>query len=213
KANSTFTQNLNVKSTFTLGDSSTPGVIRSYNYNQANKTGFSLSSAGLEIWQGKVDAATLEAGTTITNSLWVTGGLTISNTGTIQSATYTSSQGFQLSSTGLTIRGNSVIDAGAIRAGNLGGPSGTNSVINVTSGTRLIMNGGYIKSNTNSATTLATAEASGAGFFLNADGLFIGGTSRIKASALISDTLTSTTIKLGSGGVIESDGYTGSGSG
>lgn len=205
-ANSTFTSNLNVKSTFTLGDATTPGIIKSYNHNTATKVGFSLSSAGLEIWQGKVSAAVLETGTTITNNLGITGTLTISSTGNLQSTNYIAgSAGWRIGSAGAEFNDSgSSVAADAIKAGTLGGSSGS-GVINIAAGTSLIFNGGYLKSNTNTGSTMATAVTSGTGFYLGNDGLFIGSGAnggQVKANALVSDTLTATTITLGSGGSI-----------
>lgn len=135
----------------------------------------------------------------------------VGTSGFIQSANYGASTGWRLSNTGLELNDdNSSVKAEAIKAGTLGGASGS-GVIQIAAGTSLVFNGGYLKSNTNTGTNMATAETSGTGFYLGNDGLFIGGGTnggRIKANALISDTLTSTTITLGAGGTIN---FTGTG--
>jgi hypothetical protein len=133
-ANSTFTQALNVKSTFTLGDATTPGVIKSYNHNTATKTGFSLSSAGLELWQGTVAANTLVSGTGILNNLIINTG------GKITSSVFDSTQGFELSATGLTIRGNSTVAVEAVQGGSI-----TGKTIALAAGGNLNLNGGVIQ--------------------------------------------------------------------
>lgn len=132
----------------------------------------------------------------------------VASTGAIQSTDYnaTTGLGWKLNATGLDIRKGTIV-ADTIRSGNLGGPAGTNSAINLTAGTSLIVNGGYIKSNTNTGTTMATATTSGAGFYLGNDGLFIGTGGKVKANALESDTLTSTIITLGAGAEIKSKKY------
>lgn len=132
--------------------------------------------------------------------------------GAIQSENYSTANGtgWRIDSSGLDIRGGT-IDAGAVRAGNLGGPAGTNSAINITAGTSLIVNGGYIKSNTNTGTTIATAVTSGAGFYIGNDGLYIGPQGRIVASALDSGTISGARlIELsGPSAIIQSVGYNG----
>jgi hypothetical protein len=132
--------------------------------------------------------------------------LVINTGGSIQSSNWSSgAAGWKISPTGAEFNDSgSAIKVDALRAGTIGGSSGA-GVINVAAGTSLIFNGGYLKSNTNTGTTMSSAVTSGAGFYLGNDGLFIGGGAnggQIKANALISDTLTSTTITLGAGGSI-----------
>lgn len=57
-ANSSFINNLNVKSTFTLGDATNDGAIQSYGYIAGTK-GFRLAKSGLEINEGSVAAKAL----------------------------------------------------------------------------------------------------------------------------------------------------------
>lgn len=137
---------------------------------------------------------------------------TVGASGFIQSSNYSSgAAGWRISTTGLEMNDSgSTVKADAIKAGTLGG-SGGSGIIQVAAGTSINMNGGYIKSNTNTGTTMATAVTSGSGFYLGNDGLFVGGGAnggQIKANALISDTITSTTITLGSGGSIVGGSWT-----
>jgi hypothetical protein len=129
-AGTTFTQDLFVKSNFTLGDATTPGVIKSYNY-VANSTGFSLSSAGLQINNGDIDAKTLRANTSFVTTLFVGTG------GAIQSTGFNASTGFQLSSSGLIIRGaGNTVDASVLKGGTITGTTinvGAGGVLNVDS--------------------------------------------------------------------------------
>jgi hypothetical protein len=143
--------------------------------------------------------------------------LVINTGGSIQSSNWSSgAAGWKISPTGAEFNDSgSAIKVDALRAGTIGGSSGA-GVINVAAGTSLIFNGGYLKSNTNTGTTMSSAVTSGAGFYLGNDGLFIGGGAnggQIKANALISDTLTSTTITLGAGGSIQAGTWSLSSSG
>lgn len=206
-ANSTFTNDLNVKSTFTLGDASTAGVIKSYTYNSTNKTGFSLSSAGLEIWQGKVSANVLETNTTITANLGVTGTMTISSGGYIQSSDYNGSTlGWRLGPTGLEIlNANSTVKAEAIESGTLGGSSGSGT-INIAAGSNLVFNGGYMRSNTYAFTSYNAGATSG--WYLGNDGLVIA-QGAVRAEAFAGGTMSAATIELTSTGKIQTVGYNG----
>jgi hypothetical protein len=131
-AGSTFTNDLNVKSTFNLGDATTPGIIKSYNYS-AGTAGFKLASNGLEIVDGIIDAKAIKANSSFVTNLFIGTG------GAIQSTGYTSggTSGFQLSATGLTIKGtNNVVDAGVLKGGTITGTTinvGAGGVLNVDS--------------------------------------------------------------------------------
>lgn len=133
-----------------------------------------------------------------------TASITLASSGVIQSADYSATLGWKLDSTGLVINKGQV-KASTLIGDTLGSSTGT---INIAAGANIQLNGGYIKSNTNAGTTMATAEASGAGFYLGNDGLFIGTGGKVKANALVSDTLTSTTITLGTGGEIKAAEWT-----
>ena len=176
------------------------GWIRSANYN-GTTLGFSLSDTGLDIRSGVVNANTLVSGTGILNSLIINTG------GTIQSANWNgSSTGFRLNESGLTIYNGSV-KVDTLTAGTLG------AAITIGAGANLILNGGYLKSNTYTGTTQAT-NPSGAGFYLGNDGIRID-QGIISASALVAGTISGTnTITLsGANAKIVGTGFELSGSG
>ena len=134
--------------------------------------------------------------------------------GSIQSANWTSGgAGWKISPTGAEFNdAGSSIKAEAIKAGTLGGTSGS-GVINIAAGTSLIFNGGYLKSNTYTGTTQAS-NPSGAGFYLGNDGIRID-QGIVSASALTAGTISGTnTITLsGANAKIVGTGFTLSGSG
>lgn len=70
-ANSVFTQDLGVQGTFTLGDATHDGTIKSYDYS-AGSAGFKLAKSGLEINQGSIAAAALkiQVGTNLLPPQW-----------------------------------------------------------------------------------------------------------------------------------------------
>lgn len=196
-AGSTFTQALNVKSIFTLGDATTAGAIQSYNYNQVSKTGFALSSSGLEIWQGKVVADALFGGT-------FTGGTFIVGSGGILR---TAGSEVTLTSSGITVTGaGSSIQADAITGGNI-----TASTSLTVNGTITVANSGWMQS-----TGYTTGGTSG--YRLSATGLDVkSGT--ISAGALVTGsigaagaaglTLTNGSYIQLTSGYIKGGGYTG----
>lgn len=188
-----------------------PGVIMSSNYNFSTKTGFALSENGLNIWQGTVSANVLEANSTITNNLGVTGTLTISASGALQSSNYVAStSGYKLSASGLEINNGSV-KASALIGDTLGSSTGT---INIAAGANIIVNGGYIKSNTYTGTAYTATPS--AGWYIGNDGIAVGGTNAaISASALIAGTISGTnTITLsGANARIVGTGFTLAGTG
>jgi hypothetical protein len=135
---------------------------------------------------------------------------TVGASGFIQSSNYVAStSGWRIGTTGIEMNDTgSAIKVDVLKAGTIGSSTGT---IQIAAGASINMNGGYIKSNTNTGTTMATAVTSGSGFYLGNDGLFIGGGAnggQIKANALITDTLTSTIITLGTGGSIVGGSWT-----
>ncbi|HWV47748.1 MAG TPA: hypothetical protein VN039_17260, partial [Nitrospira sp.] len=117
--------------------------------------------------------------------------ITIGSGGAVQSSNYSSgTAGYKISSTGVEMNDSgSTIKADAIKAGTLGG-SGGSGVIQVAAGTSLILNGGYLKSNTYTGTSQAT-NPSGAGFYLGNDGLRVD-SGIISASALTAGTISGT---------------------
>ena len=200
-AGTTFTQDLYVKSNFTLGDATTPGIIKSYDY-VANSAGFSLSSAGLQINNGDIDAKTLRANTSFVNTLFVGAG------GAVQSTGFNASTGFQLSSSGLIIRGaGNSVDVGALNAGTI---TGKQFIIGA-GGSFVADSTGYFKSNTYAGTTYAAGGTTG--WYLGNDGLRIN-EGAINAKALISSTIDTATITLsGANGKIVGTGFTLAGNG
>lgn len=186
--------------TWFVRDATTLRIKAQYELTTAPSTWTSRLVDGIII--ANLDAGRLTAGIITGQTIQV------SNTGSIQSTDYVaSSAGWKLSTTGLEINNGSV-KASALTAGTLGSSTG---VIQIGAGASIVMNGGYIKSNTNTGTTMATAVTSNTGFYLGNDGLFVGGGAnggQIKANALISDTLTSTTITLGTGGSIVGGSWT-----
>lgn len=193
-AGSTFTNDLNVKSTFNLGDATTPGIIKSYNY-AAGSAGFKLASNGLEIVDGIIDAKAIKANSSFVTNLFIGTG------GAIQSTGFSGTTGFQLSTSGLIIRGaGNSVDVGAITAGTITGKQW----IMGTGGSFIVDQTGYFQSNNYSATT---------GWKLDSTGLTINqGT--IDAKTLKSSTIDTATITLsGANGKIVGTGFTLAGNG
>lgn len=139
--------------------------------------------------------------------------LIVNSGGSIQSSNYGASAGWKISTTGAEFNGSdTTVKAEAIKAGTLGGASGS-GVINIAAGTSLVFNGGYLKSNTYTGTTQAT-NPSGAGFYLGNDGIRID-QGIVSASALVAGTISGTnTITLsGPNAKIVGTGFSLSGSG
>lgn len=127
--------------------------------------------------------------------------LVMATGGSIQSANYVAgSAGYKIATNGIEMNDSgSTIKADAIKAGTLGGASGS-GIIQVATGTSLVLNGGYIKSNTYTGTSYNSGAT--AGFYLGNDGLVIAqGT--VKAEAFAGGTFTAGTITVGSGGKIQ----------
>lgn len=132
KAGSTFTQDLQVASTFTLGTSTLDGLIKSYGYTDAGTSGFKLTKAGM-VLKGSgnvVDGGTVPSNTLDVNSLktstltattinlGATGVINIDSTGAVKSNNYAlNSTGYKLSNTGLEIN-DGVVDAKALKTGS-----------------------------------------------------------------------------------------------
>lgn len=174
------------------------GIIRSDNWNTTNKTGWSLSSAGLILYSGTVRANTLEAGSSFVNDLNVASTLTVGSSGVIKSSNYntTNGTGFQISTAGIDIR-QGFVAAGALGAGTITSPDikvGANGKITIDST-------GTIQSNNYSATT---------GWKIGSDGIEMNDSySKISVAALKSGTLETTTLTIGSGGTIRSSTWAG----
>lgn len=132
--------------------------------------------------------------------------LVVNTGGSIQSSNYVAAtSGWKIAPTGIEMNDNgSTIKADAIKAGTLGG-SGGSGVIQIAAGTSLVLNGGYLKSNTYSGTSYNSGAT--AGFYLGNDGLVIAqGT--IKAEAFAGGTFTAGTITMGAGGSISGGSWT-----
>jgi hypothetical protein len=201
-ANSVFTNNLNVASTFTVGTASTNGIIQSYNFDATN--GFQLSKTGLIIRGAgnTVSAGALQAGSAIITNLSIGAG------GTVQSTNWNgTSTGWQLAQNGLTIY-NGAVKADTITAGTWGSSTG---IINLAAGSILNLNGGNIRSNTYNGGAGANAGAT-AGFYIGNDGLVVA-QGYIKAEAFYGGTMSASTITIGSGGAIQSSNYNGTSAG
>lgn len=123
--------------------------------------------------------------------------LILQTNGKIQSANYSANTaGYRLDNTGLEIN-NGAVKASALRAATLTSDTG---VIQIGAGASVVMNGGYLKSNTYTGTTQAS-NPSGAGFYLGNDGLRID-QGIVKAEAFSGGTFTAGTITIGAGGAI-----------
>jgi hypothetical protein len=195
----------------------TGGIIKTSNNEVTiTNTGIAVTGTNSSITATALTTGTFQSGNvlTVNGNMLLNGNLQVQTGGYIKSTEYTgttqltnpSGLGWYLGRDGLRIS-SGMVTASALTAGTLGSSTG---IINIAAGASLVLNGGYIKSTNNGGTTMATAVSSGAGFYLGDDGLFIGGGAnggQIKANALISDTLTSTTITLGTGGIIQSVNY------
>lgn len=201
-AGSTFTNNLNVKSAFTLGDGSTTGEIKSYNYSAGTagwRIGAGASGTLLEINQGTIDARTFKANSSIITNMYVGVG------GSIQTTVFNSTTGFQINNSGITMNdANSTVKADAIKTGTLGASSG--QAIQVANGSSLVFNSGHLRSNTyvNGSAVQLTSYSPGtavSGWYLGSDGLHIV-QGKVHAEAFSGGSFTGGAISIASGGSI-----------
>jgi len=187
---------------FTAADMviSTGGRITSEAYLANSNTGFSITDAGITIRDGQIDAKTLVANSTITNSLFIGALLEVAAGGSMRSANYsdgssTPAAGFRIDSVGIDIR------TGSINVGTLKGGSITSTSIAIgTGGTLTIDSTGSIQSNNWNA-------AGPTGWKISSTGITMDANSSVHVNAIESGTLTSTQITLGSGGEIRSNGW------
>jgi hypothetical protein len=129
--------------------------------------------------------------------------LVVNTGGSIQSSNYVAAtSGYKLDTSGLEINNGSV-KASLLTAGTLTSSTG---VIQIGSGASIVMNGGYLKSNTYTGTNQAS-NPSGAGFYLGNDGIRID-QGIVSAAALATGTITASTITLGSTGSIVAGSWT-----
>lgn len=126
----------------------------------------------------------------------------VSSTGAVQSSDYSAgSLGWKLSATGLEVNKGSV-KASALIGDTIGSSTGT---INVAAGAALVLNGGYLKSNTYTGSD-QTTNPSNAGFYLGNDGIRID-TGKISAAAFSGGSFSTGTITM-AGGSITGGGWT-----
>lgn len=186
---------------------STGGRIVSQTYLNNPNTGFLITDTGITLKDGQVDAKTLVANSTITNNLYVGSVLEMAAGGIIESSNYNPGvAGYRLSSVSLDIRTGTVA-AGVLAAGIITSPDikiGTNGKITVDST-------GSIQSNNYSYTPAAgSIPESGTGWRIASTGIQMWDTnSKINVNALISSTLETTAITIGSGGEIKSSSWDG----
>lgn len=155
-----------------------------------------------------IGANLIVPGTGIINNLIINTG------GGIQSSNYSAnSAGWRIAPSGAEFNDSgSTIKADAIKAGTLGGAGGS-GVINIAAGTSLVLNGGYIRSNTytypgQSGGTYVYNAGATAGFYLGNDGLVIA-QGAVKASTLTTGDVSSASITLSGTGEIKTTGYNG----
>lgn len=172
---------------------STGGRIVSETYLANNATGFLITDNGITIKNGLIDAKTLAANTTITSNLYVGALLEMASGGLIRSANYNPGvAGYSLSSVGLDIR-TGTVGAGTLVAGTISSPD-----IRLGAGGKLTIdaNGSIVSNNYAFGTT---------GFKISNDGIEMwDANSKINVNALETGMLTSTYIRIGSGGYIGS---------
>lgn len=181
---------------------STGGIIRTENDSVIiTQYGIQLTAGATIDAAADVNVGALRAGTINTSGDIVVGS-------TIRSTNFSTTAGYQLSSTGLIIRQGEVA-ASTLRAGTLTSDTG---VIQVGTGASLVFNGGYLKSNTYTGTSYSAT--AGAGWYLGNDGLRIANGS-VSASAITAGTISGTnTIALsGANAKITGTGFELSGTG
>lgn len=182
------------------------GIIRSDDYNATTKLGFAITRHGIDLFEGKVNAAVLEADSTITNKLFVGADLEIAPGGKFFSTGYRPAgtngptdkgTGFRMDSATLDIRSGTVA-AGALAAGEI-----TSPLITIGSGGKItVASNGSIQSNNYNGPNDAGANL---GWKISESGIEMWDTnSKINVNILETGTLTSTIITLGSGGEVKS---------
>lgn len=179
----------------------TGGEIRSEDYNFANKTGFLITGTGINLMGGTVNAAILQANSTITNKLYVGADLEISASGKFFSTNYRpagtngasdAGAGFRMDSAGIDIRSGTVA-AGALSAGT------------VTAGGIKIGAGGEIVVDSTGAIRSNVYSSGSTGWKISSTGIEMWDTnSKINVAALETGTLGAAVITIGSGGEFKS---------
>lgn len=178
----------------------TGGRIVSQTYLNNPNTGFLITDAGITIKDGQIDAKNLIANTTVTSNLYVGALLEVATGGAIRSANYSTAgagAGFRIDSVGIDIRSGTVA-AGTFSAGTITSPAivlGANGKITVDS-TGSIQSNNYANGTT--------------GWKISNLGIEMWDVnSKINVNALETSTLTTTTLTIGSGGVIQSSTWAG----
>lgn len=190
----------------------TNGIVKSSDYNPSTKVGWAIHNGGIDVFRGQVSAESLVANSSIVSNMYINSVLEISSGGTggknpgyMKSSNYRAAgtngasdpgAGFRLDSAGFDFRSGTVA-VGTLAAGTITSPD-----IRIGAGGKITVDAnGSIQSNNysyNSSTNTGT------GFKISNLGIEMWDTnSKINVNALESSTLTTTTITLGSGGVIQ----------
>jgi len=173
----------------------TGGQIKSADYNLTNKTGFLITGTGINLLGGIVNAAVLQADSTISNKLFVGNVLEVATGGFIRSSNYSAvgaGAGYQISQNSLDIRSGTVA-AGTLSAGTIVSPDivvGAGGKITVDA-TGAIQSNNYVNGTT--------------GWKIASTGIEMWDTnSKISVAALETGTLSSAVVTIGSGGEFKS---------
>lgn len=182
----------------------TGGSMKSADYDLATKKGFLITGTGINLLGGTVNAATLQADSTISNKLYVGSLLQMALGGIIQSSNYRLpgtngptdiGAGYRITETSFDMRSGTVA-AGALSAGTITSPAITLGA----GGILTVDQTGSIQSS-NWSTNGPT------GWKIDSTGITMDGTSKIAVNALETGVLTSTAITIGSGGQLKSSGW------
>lgn len=168
------------------------GILRTANSEVTiNNTGIQVTGANSSITASALTAGTINA----------SGDIVVGSN--IRSSNFGASAGFQLNSTGLIVRSGEVaastLRTGTITSTTAGGP------INLGTGSRLIVNGGAIRSNTYGSDNYNAGAT--AGFFISDTNIHIPD-GEISANALSGGTVSAASIILGTDGEIKSPNWT-----
>lgn len=191
-----------------LGDG---GILKTFNSEVTiTETGIAVTGTNSSITANALTTGTFQSGNvlTVNGNMLLNGNMQVQTGGYIKSTEYAgttyaaaSTAGWYLGRDGLRISSGAV-SATTLTAGTLGSSTGT---IQIGAGANIVMNGGYLKSNSYTGTTYSS-NPSGAGFYLGNDGLHVDGGS-ISANALSTGVITASNITLGIGATIKSDNY------
>lgn len=182
------------------------GLIRSDNYNLGTKTGFSLSTSGLNLFTGQVNANTLVANSSFVNDLNIGSKLTVATNGKIQSANYSPGGGANPPAAGYQINDNLIdIRTGIVAVGTLIGGTISAATINLGLNAAMIVDDSSAVIRSNNYNYIGPGNPGNTGWKLSSTGLEMwDANSKINIAAIESGTLDSTNITVGSGGTIRS---------